>query len=88
MVPPTPKRSFVAMRQIQYGHPLRRQLRQQTRPAGGAPLIGLMLAIAVAYLGSTGHLIGAGAPDFFAVDPAALPIAIDSHGELPVPPAE
>ncbi|MGF1623642.1 MAG: hypothetical protein ACFCVH_02055 [Alphaproteobacteria bacterium] len=73
------------MRRIQHGHPLRRQLREQGHPAGGVPLVGLLLAVALVYQGVVGHPAGAARPELSAIDPAALPTAIDGHGPLPLP---
>ncbi|MGF1624351.1 MAG: hypothetical protein ACFCVH_05670 [Alphaproteobacteria bacterium] len=58
------------------------------RPAGGLPLIGMMLAVAVVCLGTASQLIDAGDAVRSVPVPqqAALPTAIDGLGELPLPP--
>ena len=56
------------------------------RPAGGRSLVGLMLAVAVASLGTASLLVPTAAHVVPAVAGAALPTAIVGLGELPLPP--
>jgi hypothetical protein len=62
---------------------------QPLRPAGGLPLVGLMVALTVFGLGTASQLIRtADAPrDVPAVQEAALPTAIDALDPLPLPPS-
>ena len=62
---------------------------QHLRPAGGLPLVGMMLAVAVVCLGTASQLIETADAERAvpAVEGAALPGAIDGLGELPLPPA-
>jgi hypothetical protein len=62
---------------------------QQLRPAGGVPLVGLMVALAVFGLGTASQLIRTAdaGRDVPAVQEAALPTAIDGLDPLPLPPS-
>jgi hypothetical protein len=57
---------------------------RQVRPAGGLPLVGLMLAVTVLVLGTASQRVERSAVP--GVDAAALPAAIVGLGDLPLPP--
>ena len=64
------------------------RMQHRMRPAGGLPLIGMMVAVAVVCLGSAAELIGASEPAVPSAQLAALPSGIKGLGELPLPPVE
>lgn len=55
-------------------------------PAGGIPLVALMLAVTVFSLGTASQLIRQADQPVPSVEATALPSAIEGLGELPLPP--